>query len=182
MDNGESSYRRFLAGDDDGMTALIRDYKDGLQLYLNSFTHNLHLAEDCVQDTFVKLAIKKPKFQGRSTFKTWLYAIGRNVAIDALRRARQHIPLDECAELADRTDIEQNYLKEEQKIQLHRAIRELKSDYQQVLYLTYFENFSNDETAQIMHKTRRQIQNLLHNARKSLKSELEKEGFRYEEL
>ena len=182
MDNGESSYRRFLAGDDTGMVELIRDYKDGMLLYLNSFTNNLHLAEDCVQDTFLKLAVRKPKFHGRSSFKTWLYAIGRNVTIDALRRSRQHIPLDACAELADQSDIEQVYLKEEQRILLHRAIRELKSDYQQVLYLTYFENFSNAETAKIMHKTRKQIENLLYNARKSLKSELEREGFCYEEL
>ncbi len=184
MDNGEISYSRFLAGDDAGMTALIRDYKDGLMLYLNSFMNNLTMAEDCVQDTFVKLAIKKPKFQGRSSFKTWLYAIGRNVALDALRKNARHpeYALDELTEQADQTDIEQEYLKEEQKIMLHRAIRNLKGEYQQVLYLTYFENFSNDETGVVMRKTRRQIQNLLYNARKALKSELERKGFRYEEL
>lgn len=34
MDNGAGSYRRFLAGNDTGMVELIRDYKDGLLLYL----------------------------------------------------------------------------------------------------------------------------------------------------
>ncbi|MDE6657892.1 MAG: RNA polymerase subunit sigma-24, partial [Oscillospiraceae bacterium] len=60
--------------------------------------------------------------------------------------------------------------------------RKLKSEYQQVLYLSYFEDFSNAETAKIMHKTKRQIENLLYNARKSLKLELEKDGFHYEKL
>ena len=64
MDNGASSYRRFLDGDDSGMVELVRDYKDGLLLYLNSYINNLSIAEDCVQDTFIKLAIKKPKFRG----------------------------------------------------------------------------------------------------------------------
>ncbi|MBR1554848.1 MAG: RNA polymerase sigma factor [Oscillospiraceae bacterium] len=182
MDNGASSYRRFLSGDDSGMVELIRDYKDGLLLYLNSFTHNLSLAEDCVQDTFIKLAIKKPKFREKSSFKTWLYAIGRNVTLDALRKLRHYATLDELSELSDMHDLEQDYLKEEQKIAVHRAICNLKQDYQQVIYLAYFENFSNDETAKVMHKTRKQIENFLYNARKALKSELEKEGVCYENL
>ena len=37
MDNGASSYRRFLDGDDKGLVDIIRDYKDGLILFLNGF-------------------------------------------------------------------------------------------------------------------------------------------------
>ena len=92
------------------------------------------------------------------------------------------ILLEECENIADELDLERNYLVEEQKIMLHHTIRKLKQDYQQVLYLSYFENFSNAETAEIMKKSKRQIENLLYNAKKSLKAELEKEGFRYEEL
>ena len=36
MDNGASSYRRFLEGDDDGIVQIIKDHKDGLMFYLNS--------------------------------------------------------------------------------------------------------------------------------------------------
>ena len=45
MDNGESSYRRYLSGDDEGLVEIIRDYKDGLILYLNSIVSNIHTAE-----------------------------------------------------------------------------------------------------------------------------------------
>ena len=34
MDNGTNSYRRYLSGDDTGMVEIIRDYKDGLILFL----------------------------------------------------------------------------------------------------------------------------------------------------
>ena len=184
MDNGASSYRRFLDGDDNGMFELIKDYKDGLMLYINSFVHDMHMAEECTEEVFVKLAIKKPKFHEKSAFKTWLYAIGRNIALNYMRRGKHitKISLETCKQMPDELDIERNFLKEEQKILLHRAIRNLKSEYQQVLYLTYFEEFSNIETAKIMHKTKRQIENLLYNARKSLKSELERNGFHYEKL
>ena len=44
MDNGASSYRRYRDGVDNGLVELIRDYKDGLMLYLNVITGSLILA------------------------------------------------------------------------------------------------------------------------------------------
>ena len=184
MDNGESSYRRFLAGDDNGMVEIVREFRDGLMLYLRSYTDDINAAEDCVQDTFIRLAVKKPKFNGKSTFKTWLYTIGRNIAIDNVRSSRRHrgVSLSECAVLADEADLEQSYLVSEEKINLRHAMCRLREEYQQVLYLTYFESFSNEETAKIVGKSKKQIENLLYNARKALRTELEKEGFNYENI
>ena len=79
-------------------------------------------------------------------------------------------------------DVEKEYLINEQKIFLHQTMRELKSEYFQVLYLVYFEDFTNEEIAKIMKKNKRQIENLIYRAKSTLKSELEKEGFEYEEL
>ena len=45
MDNGASSYRRFLDGDDSSFVEIIRDYYDGLTLYLNVYVRNLSVAE-----------------------------------------------------------------------------------------------------------------------------------------
>ncbi len=183
MDNGASSYRRFLDGDDYGMEELVRDYKDGLILYLNSYLNDFSIAEDCVQDTFIKLAIKKPKFNGKSSFKTWLYTIGRNTALYYLRKHKiTNVLIDECEKVAAENDLERDYLKEERRITVRRTIRRLKADYQRVLYLTYFEGFSYADSGKIMKKSRKQIENLLYNAKKALRSELEKEGLDYEEL
>lgn len=82
MDSGGVNYHRFLNGEDEGLTLIIKDYKDGLTLYLNSYVNNIYIAEDLMQETFYKIAVKKPKFQGKSSFKTWLYAIGSNLALD----------------------------------------------------------------------------------------------------
>lgn len=183
MTNGAECYRRFLDGDEDGIVEIIRDYKDGLILYLNGIVGNIHTAEDLMEETFVKLVVKKPRFSEKFSFKTWLYTIGRNAALDWLRRnsGKSDTPVDEL-ELAGKENLELSYIQEEQKIMVHRGLARLKAEYRQVLYLSFFEELSNEETAAVMRKSRRQVENLLYRAKKSLKTELEKEGFTYEGL
>ncbi|MCM1165243.1 MAG: RNA polymerase sigma factor [Lachnospiraceae bacterium] len=185
MDNGASSYRRFLAGDESGIVEIIRDYKDGLILYLNGYTKNIHIAEELMEDTFVKLVVKKPRFSDKFSFKTWLYTIGRNAAIDWLRHNSRsaETPFEELEEtLADEEDLEEAYLREERRIAVHRALDRLKEEYRQALYLSFFEDMSNAEVAKVMSKSKRQVENLIYRGKQSLKSELEKEGFVYEGL
>ena len=184
MDNGASSYRRFLDGDDNGITEIVENYKDGLILYLNGYVNNIFIAEELTEDTFFRLIIKKPKYSGKSTFKSWLYAIGRNVAVDYIRHNSKilNVPIDDVENyLIEEKNLEQSYIKEENMLIVNKALNELIPEYRNVLWLTYFEEFSNKETAIILKKTERQIKNLLYRARKALKSKLEKEGFEYDE-
>lgn len=184
MDNDAGRYRRFLDGDDNGLAELIDIHNQGLTLYINRIVDNICEAEEIMQETFVKIAIKKPKFNGKCQFKTWLYIIARNCTYDFIRNRSRgtNKPIDECFELSDETDIERNHLMEEQKIELHEAMKRISPDYSQVMYLMYFENFKTEDIARIMHKSKRQISDLLYRAKKSLKSELEKGGFVYEKL
>ena len=184
MDNGASSCRRFRdTGDEDALIEIIRDYKDGLILYLSSIVGDINTAEELAEDTFVLLGTKKPKDKGGGSFKTWLYTIGRNIAIDHLRRQkrRREIPLDDAVSVSD-PELEQSFIREERKIILHSAMNKLKSDYRQVLWLIYFEGMSNKEAAAVMKKSIHNIETLVSRARKSLKKQLETEGFYHEDL
>ncbi len=186
MENGVSSYRRFRDdGDENGLVEIIRDYKDGLIFYLHSFVGNLQLAEELAEDTFVLLGTKKPKDKGKGSFKTWLYTIGRNVTIDFLRkRARgKEVSIEACGDLSGEADeLEAAYIKEERKIALHHAMDQLKPEYRQVLWLIYFEGFSQKQVANVMHKSVHNIETLAYRAKNALKELLKKEGFEYEEL
>ena len=186
MDNGASSYRRFRDyGDESGLVEIIRDYKDGLIFYLNSFVGNIHTAEELAEDTFVLLGTKKPKNKGKASFKTWLYTIGRNVAIDHLRKhaKAEELSIEDHSHLvSEEESLEVTFIREEQKITVHRAMSKLKAEYRQILWLIYFEDFSNKEAAAVMKKSVHSIETLVYRARKSLKSQLEAEGFIYEEL
>ena len=185
MDNGASSYRRFLDGDDNGLAEIVRDYKDGLILYLNGFVNNISVAEELMEETFFKIITKKPRFTAKHAFKTWLYAVGRNVAIDYIRHnSRQSdVSMDEIEDyLKDENDLEKMYIIEERKLAVHNALKIIHPEYRQVLWLLYFEEFTNTEVAAIMKKNSRQMKNLVYRAKNALKSELDKEGFIYEEL
>ena len=63
---------------------------------------------------------------------------------------------------------------------VYRVCKE--EEYHQILWLVYFEEFTNKDVESIMKKNSRQITNLLYRAKKSLKDELQKEGFDYEKL
>ena len=185
MDIGSDNYRRFLAGDDDGLTLIIKEHKDGLILYINSYVNNIYIAEDLMQDTFFKIAVKKPRFKGESSFKTWLYAVGRNIALDYIRKnSKSSVSSINDMEnyIKDEAGLEALCVKNERKKVLHKALNTLKTEYRQVLWLVYFEGFSNDQVAQVMGKSKRQIENLIYRAKQSLESALKKEGLEYEEL
>ena len=184
MDNGEWNYRRFLEGDENGLVQLIRDYRDGLMLYLNGFVSDLTAAEDLTEDTFLKLVLKKPRFSARSTFKTWLYTIGRNLAMDHLKRSgKPEIPLDSCPEITSEEDaLEFSYIQQEDKRIVHSVMKKLKQEYRQVLWLIYFEGFTCAEAGKIMGKSAHNTETLVYRARRALKSKLIEEGFVYEDL
>ena len=185
MDNGASSYRRFLEGDDSGFVEIIKEYKDGLIFYINGFVRDLHIAEDLTEETFVKIVTKKPHFAGKSSFKTWIYAISRNVTLDYLKKRskQKEFSIDEARELTDNEkSFEAEFLREERKILLHRAMQRLNPEYRQILWLIYFDGFSNKEAAIVMKKKVHTIETLVYRARLALKEELKKENFIYEEL
>ena len=183
MDNGVSSYHRFLEGDESALEEIVSQYRLGLQNYINSIVNNFSVAEDLTEETFVKLLLKKPKNKGTASFKTWLYTIGRNTAIDWLRKNPQgrELSIDEIFNIEiEEENFLQLYIKDEEKRAVHDALSSINPDYKNVLTLFYFEDFSIEEISRILKKSKKGTSVLLHRAKNSLKTELEKEGFIYE--
>ena len=185
MDNGASSYRRFLAGDSGGLVEIVAQYADGLILFLRPIVGDLHTAEDIAEETFAKLIVKKPKYTDQGSFKTWLFTIGRNLALDYVRKNTREILSDKeppAVLISEQESLESAYIRNEEKATLLRAINALKPEYAEVLRLTYFEELSNRQTAKIMHKSVHAIENLNSRARAALKEYLFKEGIFDENL
>ena len=104
---------------------------------------------------------------------------------DYLRHSARYtsVSIEDYDGLSDeQNNLEKQYIQEERKLVIHRALSKLSSEYRQMLYLKYFEDMDNSQIAIIMKKNARQIANNIYKAKQSLKTELEKEGFSYEEL
>ena len=183
MDNGSDAYRRFLAGDEDALLELVSAFRPGLQQYLYGFVHDMDLAEDLTQETFVRLLAGRPKDKGGASFKTWLFTIGGNLARDYLRKhgGRVLLPIDDCFALADPAPTpETAALREEQRLLLTKALQRLSPDHRQALYLTYYEGFDVEALARILKKSRHNTSALLYRAKGALRQILEQEDFPYE--
>ncbi len=180
MDNGASSYHRFLEGDESALTEIVSEYRPGLQNYINSIVNNHSVAEDLTEDTFVRLLIKKPKNKGTASFKTWLYTIGRNLSIDYVRKnpKGRYVPLDEIYDISG--DIMGFDSCVEEQSQIRNALESINLDYKNIIILFYFEDFTIEEISKIIKKPKRSTSVLLHRAKKALKNQLEKEQFTYE--
>jgi len=100
MENGASSYHRFLKGDESGLEELVKAYSDNLIFFISRFINDMALSEDLMSDTFLELIVKKPRFAGNSSFKTYLFKIGRNKAFDYLRKQKRTVTVfdSQCRE------------------------------------------------------------------------------------
>ena len=179
MDNGASSYRRFINGDENGLNEIVEMYGDNLLFFINSFVKNIYLAEDIMEDTFMELIVHKHFFRGESSFKTYLFRIGRNKALNAIKKNKVLISLE--TEVEDNTKLEDFVIKNEKNRHIKNALTRINGMYAQVLHLLYFEDMSYEEIGKVLKKTTKQVKNLAYRARNSLKEILEKEGFSYEE-
>ena len=106
--------------------------------------------------------------------------MGRNRAIDYLRhkKRRQEVSLETCADdAATSNSVEEWYFREEKRRAVRLALRRLKPEYRQVLWLVYFEDFSYKQVAKVMKKKVHAVEVLAGRARKALSEELRKEGY-----
>ena len=179
MEHGTEHYRRFREeGDENALAEIIREYRDGLVFYLNSLVGNFRTAEELAEDTFVLLGTKRPRDKGTGSFKTWLYTIGRNLAINHLRKTVRWGEISaEDADVETEETPETVYLRQERQVMVHKAMGKLKGEYRQVLWLLYFEEFSCKEAAIVMKRSVHSVETLAYRARRALKTQLEKDGY-----
>ena len=177
MMEGESSYRRFLAGEQAAFEELVEAYSKNLIYFLNRYVHDLDAAENLAADTFVELLVHRQRYHFQVSFKTYLFSIGRNKARAYLRKAR-NFPYDALKNQESQKELlllEDAILAQERKKAVNEALSSLKQEYRLVIHLLYFEELSYAEAAQIMGKSRKQIDNLAYQAKLSLKKLLGKE-------
>jgi len=143
-------------------------------------TRDPHAAEDITEAVFLKALVALPRFreQGEgeeSTFKTWLYAITRNVISNERRRVRRHPehPIELALGLQAPDDPAATA---ETRLEAQRAlaaVMELPHERRQALVLRFVNELSAREIGEIMGKSEGAVRVLIHRALASVRQRLE---------
>jgi RNA polymerase sigma-70 factor (ECF subfamily) len=130
-------------------------------------------AEDVVQDTLLKVWTHRGSWQaGRAKFSTWLYRVITNRCIDFRRQPRSD-DIDTVPEPADtRPDAASTLQRNETTALLEKAMEILPEQQRIAVILSYHEDMSNGEIAEVMSTTVSAVESLLKRGRQQLKATL----------
>ena len=180
-DRSAALYREFLGGDKEALERLVQLHGDALTRFAYCIVKDADAAEDVTADTFAALIVKRKKFREGAAFKTYLYTVARNKAIDYVRKNGKNRPLQGLENILA-SENREDILRQERNERLYACMQRLPAPYKEVLYLRYFDGFSAAEIGKILKKNAKQVYNLLSRARSALKLRLVKEGFSHEDI
>ena len=161
----------YLFGTDDYIKSVVKKYSPMLLRIAFVRLKSTADAEDAVQDAFLKLITKKPRFKDEDHEKAWLIRTTVNLTKDMLKKMsiRNHDALDD--EMASA---------EGENAQLLSIVHSLPGKYSTIIYLYYYEGYSIKEISRILTLPAATVGTRLSRARALLKSTLEREGILYE--
>ena len=182
MDNGASSYRRFLEGDESAFDEIVDLLFHKLVFFINGYVHDTVIAEDIAIDTISDLFVNKKRYNFKVTLKTYVFMIGKSKALNYLKHHKliSMVDFSEIEEISDDAkQLEEIVLADERRRIIHAALEKLPGDLQMAIHLIFFEEMSYEEAAKVMNKSRKQIYNLIFRAKDELRNILGEEGKSY---
>ena len=178
MDYGASSYRRFLDGDESAIDEIMDALFFPLVFFVNRYVQDVPTAEDLAMDAMTELLVHKHRYNFKVSLKTYVFMLGKSRALNYLkhRSSLRETELDDAEAMAEEDELEQRALASERKRKVNAALAKLPEDMRMVVHLIFFEELSYEETAKVMKKNRKQVDNLLYRAKKELRVILGEEG------
>lgn len=153
------------------------DLEEAIALYGNAllrlcffYLKDRMLAEDAVQDTFIKAYKSFFGFRGQSSLKTWLTRIAINVCKDYLKKSKIQIIDDERALMKIPCSDTTEFVSEKENVVLE--IMKLAPKYKDVILLYYYQEFTIPEIAKILKMPTGTVSTRLKRGREKLKEHL----------
>lgn len=154
---------------------LYQTYYMDVYSYIMTLTRDASLSEELTQEVFYRAM--RSEFQGKSSERTWLCAIAKNLCTDELRKRQKVTACDEeIAETADDSgyaDIEHSVIAKMENLQIHIALHQLEEPYREVLSLRVFGELSFREIGLVFGKTENWARVTYHRGKLKLQEKLE---------
>lgn len=180
-DRVEALIRRAQSGDRRAFEALLAQVRPRAMAVALRVLRNPDDAEDAVQDAFVKIWRYLGRFEGRSSFTTWVHRIVMNASLDLVRRqsCRPAAAVDEepgrereVVEMGEQETPEEQLLQAARGQVVRAALEVLSPVHRQAITLREFDDCSYDEIAAAAGCPVGTIMSRLHHARRKLADEL----------
>lgn len=150
-----------------------------LRRYLGRFAGNPTVAEDLLQETFIRIGRGLPGFAGRASVKTWAFSIATRVAADHFRQPDHRVAIVDVDESLESTDseptVDQRLVIDEMNACVREVIDSLPEDYRAALVLHDLEGLTAAQTADVCGCSLPTAKIRIHRARARLKEALKKE-------
>lgn len=175
VDEDAELYARWTKGERGAGEQLIERNLDRVGRFLANKCPDSALLEDMVATTFERCAKSLGRFDGRSTFRTYLLGIAYNVARDALKRQARTPAFDETVTSVASVSSSPSAVvavRQEQALLL-AALRQLPFALQAVLELHFFEDLSRSETAALLELPPGTVASRLRRAKTELRAALD---------
>lgn len=164
---------RARAGDSEAFTGLVDRHGGRLYTMLLRLSGNdCALAEDLLQEAFIRAWERLDQFDGRSAFGTWLYRLARNRALDLLERRRPgRLPEGHDAASTTPSPVEA-VAGSDLSTAVHRALDTLPTATRELLLLREFQGLDQESLATLLGIPVGTVKSRLHRARADLKTAL----------
>lgn len=161
QDDDSIMIEQALAGSQKAYTYLMDRHRSAIFHIINKIVRNDEVANDLVQETFMKAFSALASYRSEYRFSTWLYKIAANCSIDHLRKKRlQALSLDQPIETADGTmeieiadysyHPERELERKEQGTSIDEAINSLPENYRDVIIYRHKDDKSYEEIADLL--------------------------------
>ena len=171
-------------GDEEAFTFLFKRYELRIFNYILRHIGNRALAEDILQNTFLKVHRSRKSYRPSAAFSTWIFTIASNLLKDAARKERSRVGIVELDEARERmatgsgplepvsSSGQQNPEVEYGEIEIadhvRQAVQSLPPDQREVIILAKYEGFKYEEIAEILNTTPGAVKVKAHRVMKTL--------------
>lgn len=162
-------------GDRDAFGELVLMHYQGTINVVYRMTGEMPLAEDVAQETFIRAWTKLHTYRPIGSFRSWVYRIANNAALDILRRRKEEVDIDDLPLAASGNGVEQSVIRQQQAEVVRRAVLALPTASRSVLVLREYEGFSYQEIAESLEIPLGTVMSRLAYARGKLKQELSRQ-------